>query len=72
MRAVHISYATPNLSQAGKLLLKSARRFDLDSHLYTTAHPVLVELAQKYKSIMDACLFERTAGCAGGKMDMAF
>lgn len=54
MRAVHVSYATPNLSQAGKLLLKSARRFGLDSHLYAPDHPVLVELTQRYKSIMAA------------------
>jgi len=54
MRAVHVSYATPNFSQAAKLLRKSARRYGLDSHLYTPDHPVLLDLGRKYPSIMTA------------------
>ncbi|UDL91097.1 hypothetical protein LGH82_07440 [Mesorhizobium sp. PAMC28654] len=52
MRAVHLSYATANLSQATKLLLKSAGRFGLDSRIYTPEHPVLADLRQKHPSIM--------------------
>jgi hypothetical protein len=60
MRAVHVSFATANLLQAKKLLLKSARRFGLDENrLYTPAHPVLAYLAQRYPSIMAA---QRGAG----------
>ncbi|QPC93437.1 hypothetical protein [Mesorhizobium sp. INR15] len=54
MRAVHVSFATPKFSQASKLLQKTARRFGLDSHLYTPVHPIVLDLAREYPSIMSA------------------
>lgn len=54
MRAVHVTFATANYSQAGKLLAKSARRFGLDTVVYTPDHPVLRDLAQRHPTIMSA------------------
>ena len=54
-RPVHVSYATPNYSQAAKLLAKTARRVgNLETRVYTPEHSAVRKLAHDHPAIMSA------------------
>lgn len=50
--ATHISYATPNLSQAAVLLRKSARRHNLDLKIFGPHTRSIAELVRRHPEIM--------------------
>ncbi len=51
-RALHVSYATAGFAQAARFLVRSARRFSLDTRLYGPADPVIHDLRRRYPAIM--------------------
>jgi hypothetical protein len=50
-RVRHISYASPNYSRAARELRATAKRFGLDTFIYTHDHPVVAALQRDYPQI---------------------
>ncbi|KQR33628.1 hypothetical protein ASF91_06510 [Rhizobium sp. Leaf155] len=51
--AIHVSYATPNFSQAAQLIKKSALRMGIaQSRIYSPDEPIITRLTESYPHIM--------------------
>lgn len=52
--AVHLSYATAGYRQAARYLVRSTRKYGLQTRLYGPTHPAVADLHRRYPAIMGA------------------